>query len=70
MGFSRTGQNSIKQNQALKSPRTRMKDNPYVPGAKTQRKFGLQNYQEIKKWRILKIRMKDFFQGLSSFLWS
>ena len=53
-GFSRTGQNAIKQNKDLRTGRSRMKDNPYVSSKAVERKNGVANYEEIKKWKIRK----------------
>lgn len=50
LGFSRTGQNSVKQNKDLKNSRSRMKDNPYGATKKFNRQSTLLNYEKLKVW--------------------
>ena len=50
-GFSRTGENAIKQNRELMGGRTLMKDNPYAPSNFIKRIPALKNYTQIKQWR-------------------
>lgn len=50
LGFSRTAQNSVKQNKDLKNSRSRMKDNPYAATNKINRQHTLLNYYKLKAW--------------------